>query len=172
MLKYIIKRILMIVLIVLCVTFIIFVLLYSLPSSRISAMPIYGGGDALDTVFTFLRASDNIVTKFIRYCFNIIAYMDFGLTSGWPLIDELRQRATRTLILLTGGVGATLLIGIPAGMYAAVRKDSWGDRVISFILLLLSSIPPYWLCFSSCNWGYCRCRATLSRRGCILCRCW
>ena len=148
MAKYIIKRTLMIFLIILCVTFILFVLLYSLPGSRIRMLPIDGSGDALDAVFSFLNASDNIVTKYIRYCYNDLVHLDFGRTmAGQPLFDMFSERTRITLILLTGSVVATLAVGIPAGMYAAVRKDSLGDRAINVLALSFSSIPPYTMAF-------------------------
>jgi peptide/nickel transport system permease protein len=41
------------------------------------------------------------------------------------------------------GVGVTMIIGIPIGIYAALRKGRTGDRVVSVISLFLSAIPPY-----------------------------
>jgi peptide/nickel transport system permease protein len=148
MAKYIIKRTLMIFLIILCVTFILFVLLYSLPGSRIRMLPMDGGGDALDAVFASLNASDNMVTKYVRYSYNALFHLDFGRDGlGLQLFDTLSERTGITLILLTGSIIATLAVGIPAGMYAAVRKDSLGDRAINVLALSFSSIPPYTMAF-------------------------
>jgi ABC-type dipeptide/oligopeptide/nickel transport system permease component len=36
-----------------------------------------------------------------------------------------------------------MIIGIPIGIYAALRKGRTGDRVVSVISLFLSAIPPY-----------------------------
>jgi len=146
MAKYLLKRTLMIFLIVLCVTFVLFALMYALPASRIQTMPMYGGGDALDAIFALFNASDNMMTKFIRYVCNILFRLDFGRNiAGHSLYVELSRHAMTTLILVSGSVVVTLLVGIPIGMYAAVRKDSKGDRAITVLSLLLSSIPPYTL---------------------------
>ena len=144
MLKYIVKRILIILPIVLLIIFILFILLYSLTGSRIRNMPIYRNGDVLDSVFTRLNASDNLITKYIRYCFNVLVYSDYGrLVSGRPLNGVLLSGALNTVILLACGSFFALLIGIPLGVLSALWKDRPVDRIISVGSLIFSSIPNY-----------------------------
>ena len=145
MIKYITKRILMILPIVLAIIFVLFVLLYMLPASRIRQIPIYGSHDTLDSLFTFFHASDNLITKYFRYCYNVFFHFDFGQTGSMSplLIYELPARIRTTLILLTSGIGATLIFGIPIGVYSAVHKGSKRDRAISIVTLLFSSLPNY-----------------------------
>ena len=143
---YITKRVLMIILVVFCVVFIVFALVYSLPDSNIKAMPAYARGDFLDTVFSIINAKDNIVTKYIRYCYNIVFHFDFGRmggVGGFPLAPELTSRTRITLIVLACGACITLAVGIPMGVYAATNKDRLFDRVINIITLVTSSIPYY-----------------------------
>jgi peptide/nickel transport system permease protein len=139
----------MIIPIVLGVILILFVLLYFLAGSSIRQMPIFGGGDALDKIFTFFGADDNFITKYIRYCYNILFKLDFGRAGdiGFNVTRELKYRIRNTLLLLGSGVGATLLIGIPAGAYAAIHKNRIGDRVINLVTLLFSSIPNFSVAF-------------------------
>jgi peptide/nickel transport system permease protein len=145
MIKYIIKRILMIIPIVLGVIFVIFVMLYFLAGSSIRQMPISGDGDFLDSIFTFFNAGDNFVTKYIRYCWNILIKLDFGRSGnfGVSLARELRYRIRNTLFLLGSGVGVMLIVGIPTGVCAAVRKNRPGDRIINIATLLFSAIPGF-----------------------------
>ena len=143
--RYVIKRILMVLVIVLCVTLVMFVLLGSLTGSRIRMMPIYGGGDALDSVFTFLNAGDNLFTKYIRYIYNIVFHFNFGMssTTGYRITRELDKYARITLLITACGAVSTYVIGIPIGVFAAVRKNRFGDRAVSVVLLFLSSLPIY-----------------------------
>jgi peptide/nickel transport system permease protein len=108
-------------------------------------MPIYRGGDALDTFFTAIKAPDLFFTKFVRYIYNIIVYQDFGRSTATRagLISDISYRILNTLLLLLSGVGVTMLTGIPLGIYAALRKGRPGDRVVSVISLFLSAMPPY-----------------------------
>ena len=145
MTRYIVKRILMIVPIVLCVILVLFVLLYLLPASNLNKMPIYGGGDALDSVFEFFNAQGGFFTRYIRYCYNILFHFNFNLVNarGYWLADNLFLRIRTTLYILACGVGATLLVGIPLGIYTAVRKNSLGDRIVNIVSLFFASIPNY-----------------------------
>jgi peptide/nickel transport system permease protein len=108
-------------------------------------MPIYHGGDALDSFFSAIKAPDNFFAKFVRYIYNIIAYQDFGRSTATKagLISDISYRIQNTLFLLLSGVGVTMIIGIPTGIYAALRKGRAGDRAVSAVSLFLSSIPPY-----------------------------
>ena len=149
MTKYIAKRIIMIIPIILCVTLILFFLISLLAGANIGQMPIYGGGDSLDSVFSFFNASENLFTRYIRYCYNLFVHFDFGIskTSGLKLMREIPYRVRNTVLLLACSVGITLIVGIPLGVYAAVRKNRWGDRLVNVISLLFSSIPSYSLAF-------------------------
>jgi len=145
MTMYLIKRILMIIPIVLGVTLILFVLLYSLVGSTIRFMPIYGGGDALDSLFGFLNASDNFFTKYIRYCYNVFVHFEFGRATPaarW-LTTEFSYRVRNTMFILISGVGVTMIAGIPIGVFTATHKNSFADRIINIVSLFFSAIPSY-----------------------------
>ena len=145
MVRYIIRRILMIIPIILGVTLIVFFLLYTLPGSSIKYMEIDRGGDALDAIYRFFGAGSNFFTRYIRYCFNIFFHFDFSRSVNFRrnVMHELAYRGRNTLLLLLSGVGLTLVVGIPVGAYAAVHKDSKRDRAINIVTLFLSTIPNY-----------------------------
>ena len=145
MTRYIVKRIIMIIPIVLGVTLILFLLISVLAGSNIGRMPIYGGGDALDSVYSFFNAGENLFTRFIRYCFNLFIHLDLGRSSstGLSLMREMPYRVRNTVYLLTSSVVITLIVGIPLGVYTAMHKNRPGDRLVNVISLLFSSIPSY-----------------------------
>ena len=145
MIAYIIKRILLVIPIVLGVTLILFVLMSILAGSTIGFMPIDGGGDALDSVFSFFNANANLFTRYLRYCYDVFVKFDLGRASltRIPLSFEMSYRIKNTIILLVTSVVATLLVGIPVGVYSAIHKNRLGDRIVSVVTLILSSIPPY-----------------------------
>ena len=145
MAKYLIKRVLMIIPVVIGVLFVMFAILYFIPASRIRMMPVYGDGDLLDSIYRYFNAGSNMITQFIRYCFNVFTKLDFGKTGSrtrWLEID-LGIRLRNTSMLLLTGVGATMVIGIPIGVLTAVHKDSIGDRIANVLTLLFSAVPTY-----------------------------
>ena len=68
-----------------------------------------------------------------------------SLISGIPVIDEIKTRWTATFELTIVALAIATLVGIPAGVFAAVRKDRWLDQVLMAGSLLGVSIPVYWL---------------------------
>ena len=145
MIVYMIKRILMILAAILCVTLLLFLLLYSLPDSRIRSVSAYGGGDALDSVFSFFNAGNSFFAKYFRYCYNVLFHLNFGYSpsSGSRISHELARFLRTTLMILICGFAAAMAVGVTAGALTAVRKNSAGDRVTRIILLVLSSVPSY-----------------------------
>lgn len=145
MIKYTIKRLLMIIPILLGVIIILFLILYYIPASNVRFISMQGDGDFLDSVFSFFKAGENLITKYLRYCYNVFFKFDFGRSGRMlpRLTFELKYRVSNTLKLLFSGVGAAMLVGIPLGVYSALRKHKTADRIISIITLILASIPSY-----------------------------
>lgn len=72
---------------------------------------------------------------------------DLGYSStfrGNPL-PHILTRVPATLALTVAAILVTILIGIPAGVLAAVRQGSWVDYTLSFLVVGLLAIPNFWL---------------------------
>jgi len=62
-----------------------------------------------------------------------------------PVFGRISAALPTTLLVAVGGIIWQILLGVPAGIYAAYRRGSWVDRVITFISLIGLSAPPFWL---------------------------
>jgi peptide/nickel transport system permease protein len=71
--------------------------------------------------------------------------MGTSLDSQQPVADLLKERFPNTLILAVSTLIFTLLIGIPLGVYAAMKRGRWMDRFITFISTFGMAIPEFWL---------------------------
>ena len=78
-----------------------------------------------------------------------IAHGDFGLSISTqrPVLDDIRQYAPATVELATISFLLAIVVGVPLGVLAAVRRDSWIDNVARFISLAGVSSPTFWLAF-------------------------
>ena len=78
-----------------------------------------------------------------------IVHGDLGVSiaSQRPVLDDILQYAPATIELSTIAFALALLIGIPLGILAAVRRDSWIDHVARFVSLIGVSSPTFWLAF-------------------------
>ncbi len=62
-----------------------------------------------------------------------------------PVADELIRRFPVTLHLAIWAMAWVLALGIPAGVWAALRKDSLQEMILRLVALLFISIPSFWL---------------------------
>ena len=151
MTQYVVKRILILIPVMLGVILILFALMYNLIGSSMQDMSISGGGDALDSFFSFFNIEGNFFSRYLRYCYNLFVRFEFGKSrNGLPVIDFLPMRIQLTALLTLLSSAITFLIGIPLGIYSAMRKNRWQDNSLTFLTMLLSSIPNYCLAFILC----------------------
>jgi len=72
---------------------------------------------------------------------------DFGQSFYYrmPVFELYLSRLPNSLILALAAMAFSLLIGIPAGIYAAVRVNRWGDSAGKIFALLGLSMPSFWV---------------------------
>jgi peptide/nickel transport system permease protein len=78
-----------------------------------------------------------------------LAHGDLGesIATQRPVLEDIVQYAPATIELSTTAFLLALVIGVPLGILAAVRRDSWIDHVARFVSLIGVSSPTFWLAF-------------------------
>jgi peptide/nickel transport system permease protein len=148
--NYIIKRLLLLIPTMFIVSIIVFLLVRFVPGDAIDviAASLSRGGAIVDraTIAHFLGLDVPIYTQYIRWMGDIILHFDFGdsIITGVPVLQTILARLPVTLELTLMAIIISALIGIPTGVYSAVRQDSWGDYAGRTISILLISIPIFW----------------------------
>jgi peptide/nickel transport system permease protein len=87
-----------------------------------------------------------ILVQFWIYLTNILQG-DLGesVRTGRPIVEELARVFPATLELATLGTLIGVVLGVPLGVWAAVRKDSYIDHLVRFFGLIGYSMPIFWL---------------------------
>lgn len=147
MLKFIGKRLLMMLPVLLGVMFVIFTLTYLSPGDP--AVLILGEGAAPETVQALrdeLGLNDPFVIQFARYVAGVVQ-LDFGTTfqTQRPVFVELAARFPTTFQLAVMGSTFAIILGVPLGILSATRQYSLWDTGATFFGLLGVSIPNFWL---------------------------
>src|SRR3546814_7794035 len=62
-----------------------------------------------------------------------------------PIADEVFERFGATLLLAGTALLLCSVLGVLAGIFAAVRQFGWADRIVTFLVLLGISTPSFWL---------------------------
>ena len=84
--------------------------------------------------------------QYPRYFWKVVhGDLDKGQKSQIPVADELRSRFPATLELALAAMFFALLIGLPAGILAALRRNSVWDSLATTVSLVGVSMPVFWL---------------------------
>jgi peptide/nickel transport system permease protein len=67
-----------------------------------------------------------------------------SLRSGRPIIDDLRAALPSTLTLALAAMAFGLLVGVPAGVLASVRRGRWIDTAVTAFAVVGISLPSFW----------------------------
>lgn len=145
--KYILKRLLTGVLVVLCVTIIIFGILQAMPGDPIDLM--------VDTRVSAEKVAElkarwgldkpPVVQYF--YWLSNICRGDFGtsISTKQEVLYLIQQRLPYTLMLTGAAMIIEYLLAIPLGLVAAVRRDGILDKFLTVVMVVLWSMPAFWL---------------------------
>ena len=147
MLKYVVKRLLLLIPIVVAVSFIVFFILDLTPgdTARLLLGPL-APQEAVDQLHEELGLDDPMLVRLARYLANAVRG-DFGNSyrTGTPVFEEVLPRFPATLTLAFWSVVVSVLLGIPLGILSAVRQYSRLDTVSTVSAMFISSIPDFWL---------------------------
>lgn len=147
MLKYIIKRLFMIIPNMLVVSLLVFLLCNITPSDpgRLK-LGANATQEAVDQINHELGYDRPILVRYADWVWNAL-HGDFGRSwyTNRPVMDELRTRLPNTLMLTTLGLVTALLLGVPLGVWCAVKRKSVADYVLSTAAMLVAAMPVFWI---------------------------
>lgn len=145
--KYILKRILIMIPTLLVVILIIFVLVNITPGDPARIML---GKEAtqeeVDALNHELHMDEPVLVRYFYYVRDALK-LDFGTSfrTRQPVFSELMPKVPVTLTLAFWTVAVSVLIGVPLGVFAALKEHSLVDSALTVISLLISAIPGFWL---------------------------
>jgi peptide/nickel transport system permease protein len=145
--RYIIRRLIQLIPVLLGITLLVFALLRLIPGDpAVVMLGDRASPDQIEVLRERMGLNDPLPLQYLNFLWNTIR-LDFGqsIFTGFPIIDEIRIRWPATFELSVAAMAIALLIGIPAGVIAAVRKNSWIDNLTMSTSLLGVSMPVYWL---------------------------
>ena len=144
MLAFILRRLYQAVLVMVTVAFVAF-MLFQYVGDPITFML---GQDATPEQVAELRAALGLDQPFIVQFWHFLANAvqgDFGISlrQGTPVSQLIAERFPATLELALVAAGLALLVGIPMGVYAALRRGTFLSQVFMTVSLLGVSLPTF-----------------------------
>ncbi|MFN0093220.1 MAG: ABC transporter permease [Dehalococcoidia bacterium] len=146
--NYIIRRLLLIPFMLLAMSILLFILLQVQPGDA-ALLKIGATGscqECLDRVREDLGLDRPWIAQYGEWLWGAIQF-DFGRTLGTndPIGPEIQQAFPKTLELGIFTIVLTLLIGIPVGVFSAVKQGTIVDYLLRFVTIFGLSIPVFWL---------------------------
>ncbi|QDZ09894.1 ABC transporter permease [Devosia ginsengisoli] len=146
MLKYILQRAALALAVALVVSFATFMLL-NYATDPASAL---AGEDATPEIVEQIRQTYGFDRPvFVRYFewLGGVARGDFGESYYWnkDVASLVLERAPVTIALALSALMVTIVIAIPLGAIAALRPNSWADRLALTFAVSAQAIPSFWL---------------------------
>jgi len=144
---YIIRRILFTILMLFGITIMTFIISHIVPGDPVIAIL---GERGTDEQIAFLRhklgLDQPLWKQYIIYMVQL-SHLDMGVSirTNRPVAKDLAHYFPATFELSTFAIFLSILLGIPAGIISAIKKDKWIDHFTRIFSLLGVSIPVFWL---------------------------
>ncbi len=144
---YIGKRLLVAIPTLLIISIFVFSLQKVLPGDPVLAM---AGEERDPATIEFLREkyrlNDPVPLQYINWLGGVVTG-DFGISlrTNQPVLELIGQKLPVTIQLAVMAMFFAMVIGIPIGILAAVKKNTWIDYTANIVALSGLSIPNFWL---------------------------
>ncbi|MBQ6661329.1 MAG: ABC transporter permease [Lachnospiraceae bacterium] len=144
MLKYVIKRIVLMFVTLFIIVTMCFFLIKLLPQEYPQEA---AQKEAMMARLEAQGYNKPLIVQYIRYLKNIFTKWDFG--TSWkidkmkPVWQVFTDRFPPTILINLYSMLLATPIGILLGIYAAIKKNKWQDQLISTSVMIFVSVPSY-----------------------------
>jgi len=162
---YVIRRVLALIPTLFFASFIVFITVRMIPGNIIDLMLSHNDVSAAKQTRAQLEVvlglDQPIYTQYFRWIGALLFHGDLGksLWSNTPVMEQILQRLPVTFELGAMALIVALIVGIPIGVYAALKQDTVGDYFLRTMSILMLAIPAFWtgtlvMVFPSIWWGW------------------
>ena len=147
MVRYVIKRVIMIIPIMIGVTFFLFMLLTLTPGD--AALIVLGTTATEEQIELFREQNglnDPAMVQYVNYMAKVVRG-DLGVSfnTRQSVNSMIAVRAPTTLFLSLSSMILTIIIAMPLGIAMAVKQNSFFDNLMRVLTIILTSMPVFWL---------------------------
>ncbi len=146
--SYALRRVLQLIPILFVITFLSYGLMHLAGSDAVMQKMEATGMVASPEVLAAMRRELGLDKPFLEQYFTWLGNLlqgEMGVSylTGLDVFDTFLSKLPATLLLMVLAVGLTVVISIPLGVLAAVRKDRWTDRLVRAASFIGNSSPNF-----------------------------
>ena len=146
MIKYVFKRLLLMMVALFCITTICFMLIRALPMTPPDGTTA-AQQKVINDIWEARGYNKPLLEQYGIYLKGIFTEFDFGtswkIKSTYPAWEVLSSKLLPTVLVNLYSLLFSLPLGILFGIYAAIKKNKWQDQVISTGVMVFVSVPSY-----------------------------
>jgi len=144
MLSFILQRLIQAVIVMVCVAFVAFLLFQYVGDPVLFMLGQDATADQIINLRTDLGLDKFFVIQFFNFLTNA-AQGEFGISlrQGAKVSRLIAERLPATLELAFVAAGLALLAGIPMGVYAALKRNTWMSQLLMTVSLIGVSLPTF-----------------------------
>jgi peptide/nickel transport system permease protein len=144
---FVLRRLLVTIPVWFAIVTMVFMMRPLVPGDPVKIM-FFGRSSSAETIEAMrhdLGLDDPLTVQYLDYVTGVLRG-DLGdsITTRRPVLDEIKERYPATLKLAVGSLLVSTLIGMIAGVFAAVYKDSLIDTLAMIFSLAGLSMPAFW----------------------------
>ena len=151
MLRYLIARVAGMIVMIVLATLVVFLIATQVPADPILAQlgDMQAADEELVAAYRARWGLDLPIWQQYWIFLTGLVQGDFGvsISSQRPVLADIAQYAPATIELSTVAFLLAVVVGVPLGVLAAVRRDSWIDHLARLLSLIGVSAPTFWLAF-------------------------
>lgn len=143
--NYLLRRLMSIVPVITGLSLIVFLLMAMIPGNPAQALlGAFATPENVARVSAELGLDKPLWQQYFIWVNNLL-HGDFGRSYvlNRPVIDEVLERLSATLLLGGCALLFSVALGLLAGVTSAVRQFGWGDRLITLLVLTGISLPSF-----------------------------
>lgn len=145
MVKYVIKRILLMFMTLLIIMSMCFILVKLLPN-----VPVQQFGKDMNLILQRREAlgyNKPLIEQYWLFLTRTLLKGDWGLSEslyvGQEVLPKFLEKLPATIMVNLYSIFISVPLGLAFGIYAALKKNTWQDQFISTGVMLLISVPSY-----------------------------
>lgn len=150
MLRFVIRRVLVMVPLLLGVSFVVFAITNLGPGSPMAsfeANPRMSQED-IDRIQRNLGLDRPWPERYVLWLSNLLrGDLGYSFINGASVTDQMLAVLPNTLLLTGAATALALLLAVPLGVLAAVHRNSWFDNLIYVVATAAAAVPAFWLGF-------------------------
>lgn len=147
MIKYILRRIILMIPVVLSVIVIVFTLMFFTPGDPVDTIAgAEATVEAREEIREELGLNGTYFERLTRYISGLLRG-DLGLdyNSRMPVINMIKVAFPNTLKIAGVAIIFATIVGVAIGIWAAVKQYTFADTFATFLALIGNSMPVFWL---------------------------